>query len=206
VRFWDRLEQLRERGDVLRHPFYQRWSAGELSSNELALYAGQYRHAVVALADASVAAARTAEPELADELAQHAREESEHIALWDAFAAAVGADPDAEPLPQTAACAAAWAGEGRPLSETLTALYVIEAAQPAISEAKRLGLREHYGITDPAATAYFDVHVERDVQHAASGRALLEERLGTSDQEAMLAAAETVLAGNWSLLDGVQQR
>ena len=33
--FWDRLEEVRDRNDVLRHPFYVRWSAGELTLDEL---------------------------------------------------------------------------------------------------------------------------------------------------------------------------
>ena len=48
-----RLDAVRARRDVLAHPFYQRWSEGELSSSELAFYAGQYAHAVDALAAAS---------------------------------------------------------------------------------------------------------------------------------------------------------
>src|SRR6185503_7856888 len=60
--FWSRLEEVRARWNVLEHPFYQRWSAGELSRDELARYAGEYRHAVVALADAAAGAARHAGP------------------------------------------------------------------------------------------------------------------------------------------------
>ena len=47
---WDRIEEARARHDVLQHPFYVRWSAGELTSEELARYSGQYRHAVTAIA------------------------------------------------------------------------------------------------------------------------------------------------------------
>jgi len=47
----ERLDAERERYHTLRHPFYLRWSAGELTREQLAVYAGQYRHAVVALAD-----------------------------------------------------------------------------------------------------------------------------------------------------------
>jgi pyrroloquinoline-quinone synthase len=221
--FWDRLEVVQDRNDVLRHPFYVRWSAGELTMDELALYAGQYRFAVAALADATAGAARAAyvatpgaaatyaakpdaaaAPALAAELAAHAKEESDHIALWEGFARAVGADPDAKPLPKTADCATTWAGDGRPLLESLVALYAIESAQPAIAETKRVGLANHYGVTDPQATAYFDIHVERDVEHAAQGRALIEERLPAEDQESLLARAEAVLAANWRLLDGVE--
>src|SRR5439155_25230008 len=89
--FWDRLDAVADRWNVLRHPFYLRWSAGELTRGELALYAGQYRHAVEALA--------TATRQVADD--GHAAEEEAHIALWDEFAGAVGAEP-ALPLPGTA--------------------------------------------------------------------------------------------------------
>src|SRR2546421_6181577 len=131
---WERLEEARVRCDVLRHPFYVRWAAGQLTADELALYAGQYRHAVVALADAAAGAAQAAGPELAPALWEHAREEAEHVALWDRFADAVGGDRDANPLPETAACAEAWSGAGRPLLDTLVALYAIESAQPAIAQ------------------------------------------------------------------------
>ena len=56
-RIWERIEQSRERWNVLRHPFYRRWSNGELSADELARYSGQYRHAVKAIATMSAAAA-----------------------------------------------------------------------------------------------------------------------------------------------------
>ena len=50
---WSRLADVQSRWNVLGHPFYTRWSRGELTRDELALYAGQYRYAVVALAGAS---------------------------------------------------------------------------------------------------------------------------------------------------------
>src|SRR5947208_3246402 len=82
---------------------------------------------------------------------------------------AVGGDVDAAPYAETRACAHAWARPERALPATLVALYAIESAQPAIAETKRAGLRAHYGIDDAATTAYFDVHVRRDREHAASG-------------------------------------
>src|SRR5438046_3761378 len=70
---WSRLEDARERWNVLRHPFYRRWSAGELSAEELARYSGQYRHAVEAIAGLSEAAAEAAVDR--PELCAHAEEE-----------------------------------------------------------------------------------------------------------------------------------
>lgn len=206
--FWDRLEHVRIGNDVLAHPFYVRWSAGELTREELARYAGEYRHAVIALAQAAASAARAAKPvTLANELGAHAAEEAGHVALWDDFARAAGADLGREPLPETVACARAWAGErNRPLLESLVALYAIESAQPAISATKLRGLRTHYGLGGPTATAYFELHVERDVEHALAGRALIEERLDCSDHDSLLREAELVLNANWKLLDGVQRQ
>ena len=202
--FWDRLEQVRANNDVLKHSFYVRWSAGELTGEELARYAGEYRHAVVALADAaSGAATKASEPVLRAELADHAAEETAHVALWDNFATAVGGSLDSQPLPETARCAATWAGNGeRPLLDSLVAIYAIEAGQPAISQTKLEGLRAHYGVSE---TEYFDVHVERDVEHAAAGRALIAERLEGADEERLLAQADEVLRANWGLLDGVER-
>ena len=57
-----RLDETRGAISVLEHPFYQRWSSGELGAAELGIYAGEYRHAVVALAEASTRAAQKAQP------------------------------------------------------------------------------------------------------------------------------------------------
>jgi pyrroloquinoline-quinone synthase len=203
--FWTRFEQIAGTHDVLRHPFYQRWSAGELSASELAGYAGQYRHAVVALADASAAAAAQAEGTLRPQLRAHAAEEASHIALWDDFTAAVGGDSAAAASPETAHCATVWAGEhDRELLTTLVALYAIESAQPAISQTKRTGLAEHYGI-EGAGAAYFELHERLDVEHAGAARRLIEERLPGAEIEPLLSEAERVLAANWELLDGVER-
>ena len=87
----ERIDAARARWNVLEHPFYKRWSCGELSRGELAHYAGEYRHAVVALADTAAKAGNE----------EHAREEAAHIDLWDEFAAAFGADTTREPSPET---------------------------------------------------------------------------------------------------------
>jgi pyrroloquinoline-quinone synthase len=204
--FFTDLEAVRERWNVLEHPFYTRWSAGELTREELASYSGQYRRAVVALADASQGAARAAAPgELRAELEQHAREEEAHIELWDRFTAAIGGDVAAEPTAETKACEDTWSAE-RPLLPSLVALYAIESGQPAISETKRAGLVEHYGAEERSdLTAYFDLHAVRDLEHAAQERALIEPLLDGADADALLAEAESVLRANWELLDGVER-
>jgi pyrroloquinoline-quinone synthase len=205
VDLWSRLDEVRARWNVLEHPFYERWSAGALTRDDLALYAGQYRHAVVALAQAADAAAHAAGPDERAAVAAHAGEEAAHVALWDAFAGAAGTDGPQPAEPETSECAAAWAGEGRDLLGHLIALYAIESAQPAIARVKADGLREHYGFATGPATAYFDLHAERDREHAAEGRELITAQLDGADQDALVAEAERVLKANWTLLDGVDR-
>jgi len=205
MNLFDRLDAVRDRWNVLEHPFYVRWSEGELTPDELGHYAGEYRHAVVALARAAELAADAAEPAIRAQIAEHAEEESAHIELWDAFARAVEADLEQEPASETAECAAAWTAAGNAL-EGLVVLYAIESAQPAISRTKLEGLVGHYGLDEGPATEYFALHSERDHEHAAQSRALIEERVEEADADRLVAVAEEALRGNWTLLDGVERR
>ena len=190
---FERIDAARERWNVLRHPFYTRWERGDLTRDELAFYAGEYRHAVLALAAAASASGDT----------KHAQEEAEHVALWDAFAGALDASLDREPTPETTTCATAWAREER--GEALAVLYAVESAQPAISETKLRGLVEHYGFAaDGAPAEYFTLHAERDKEHAEGARDALRETR-TEDVDRLAAAAERALRANWLLLDGVQR-
>ena len=91
---------------LLTHPFYRRWEAGTLAEGELAAYAEQYRLIERALPTTlediaeglPEGGARTlVESNLADELGVPAP----HAVLFESFAQAAGAAPDAPPTPAT---------------------------------------------------------------------------------------------------------
>ena len=197
---WERIESSRRRWDVLRHPFYRRWSEGTLTADELARYSGQYRHAVVAIAELSAQLA----DELPDEseLRRHADEERAHVRLWDGFVGAAGGASGDAPTAETRACVSAWTSAGDRV-ELLARLYAIESGQPAISHTKREGLVDRYAFDDGAGTAYFRVHEGRDAEHAAEVRELASRIAADRDADRMVAAAESAFRANWRLLDGV---
>ncbi len=199
-RIWERIERSRERWNVLRHPFYKRWSDGELTADELARYSGQYRHAVEAIAAISAEAA-DALPER-DELRRHAAEELGHVRLWDGFVEAAGGDAGDAPTIETEECVRAWTEPGE-LAEKLVRLYAIESGQPEISRTKRAGLLDRYGFAEGAGTAYFRVHEGRDAEHAAEVRELIGDVGDGADPDELVAAAESAFRANWRLLDGV---
>jgi pyrroloquinoline-quinone synthase len=199
---WERIEESRARHNVLEHPFYVRWSAGELSRDQLARYAGQYRHATEALARLCRQTAETAPERRRDEIAAHAEEEEAHVGLWDDFVEAAGGEIGAEPTPETAECVSDWTAPDGYLAQ-LARLYAIESGQPEISRVKRDGLTRFYGINGGPGGEYFRVHEESDHAHAEESRRLIEEAMTPEDEDALVEAAEAAFVANWRLLDGV---
>jgi len=204
--FWTEVDRRAGGPDALEHPFYERWSAGELTRAEIAAYASEYDHAVVATADAS---RRAAGPD-GGSLDGYAEEEDRHTALWRSFAAATGWGCATawyygeDPLPETVECVRVWGGDaGRGLAEDLVTLYAIESAQARVSRLELDGLLRHYGFAQGPATEYPRLHALGDGR-ASMLRAALAPLLAGRDPAALLEQVESVHSSHWALLDGVE--
>jgi pyrroloquinoline-quinone synthase len=198
------LDAAAKRWNLLEHSFYQRWSAGTLTREELADYAGQYTHVVAGLPRWLEAAAQ-ADPDFGDELRRHSREEERHISLWDRFTAAVSegevvpAEPNLATSDLVRRCdELAASGQG------VAVAWAIEAQTPAVSIAKLEGLRQHYAIDERSGGQYFELHRELDVEHEIELRTVI-----ASQPEVIAAdapeAASAVLEGLWQLLSSVER-
>lgn len=204
--FWTEIDAGRREPGVTSHPFCERWASGELGTGELAAYASEYEHVVVAIAEASARAARLG----GGELAVWASAEEEHVSLWRRFARATGwgghlAWAYAEdPLPETVALASLLRGEARRgLVGHLVTLNAIEAIQAEVSATMLEGLRRNYRF-DEEETEYFHLHARRDGERMARMRARLDALLEGEELERAARGADAVRRSFRGMLDGVQ--
>lgn len=186
---------------LLTHPFYRRWEAGTLSEGELAAYAEQYRHierelpvtlSAIASALPDGRARTLVEANLSDELGTP----EPHVRLFESFAKAAGAKPDAPATPSTAAMLAlvrTAAATDPAAALAMVAAYEIQAADIAASKSD--GLRQHYGMS-AKATRFWDVHRTQEVDHAGWSMEALAELEADPD---LVQAAAIVSADSWWL-------
>jgi pyrroloquinoline-quinone synthase len=215
--FFSALEGRLASYDLLKHPYYQAWSNGELTRDDLREYASEYWHHVSAF-PAYLSALHSHLPDgklrrlvlenLADE--EGLEDGVPHSDMWMDFARGMGAnETDVRSRrigTETLALLAHFreAMYGSPAA-ALAALYAYESRVPAIAKTKAEGLARHYD-TDVATRRYFTVHTTADVHHARVWRNALEAELAAhpEETESALAAGEEAARVLWTTLDGVE--
>jgi pyrroloquinoline-quinone synthase len=189
------LDGVTARWNLLQHTFYQRWTHGTLTRDELCDYVKQYAHVVRAVPGwlDQVRGGDTAQ------VARHAAEERSHIVLWDNFGKALGLSSAA--IGSAAANAATTkllqlGDELAVMGHAATVVWALEAQTPAVAAAKLAGLSAFYGIGPDAGGEYFAVHQHLDVEHSAELRALCSD----GSQNAAAAMSEAL----WDPLTSVE--
>ena len=221
--FLSLLDERIHQYDLLGHPFYKAWSAGELTRDDLREYAEDYYPHVEAfpgyLAQLGV---RLEEGELRRAVLANMTDEKggedsfgeperSHSELWLDFVAGVGGSriPKRRPVGEVRKLIS-WfhrvASEGTP-EEALAAFYAYESQVPRLAQEKDRVLRELYG-ADEKTRGYFTLHATADVYHAQVWRTLLEKRVKANPEtaEKALAAAERAAQALWTVLDGFEAR
>jgi len=189
------LEQAVTRWNLLDHSFYQRWSQGTLTRDELCDYVEQYGQVVRAVPRwlEQVRGGDSAQ------LARHVDEERSHIALWEKFGEALGLTSEAIRTAPANGATTSLLKRGDQLVEqgqAAAVVWALEAQTPAVAGAKLAGLSAFYGISGDAGGRYFAVHQYLDVEHAAELRALC--------QDGSEKAAEEMSQALWDLLTSVE--
>ena len=215
--FWQKAEQEIAKYDLLKHPFYQAWSAGELTKEDLKFYAEQYFHQVSQFPTyLSALHSRLPEGQMRrDVLANAYEEECEGVAhsdLWWRFAEGMGSTGVAidgnSRVPQMSELVNEFRAlaSDAPVAAAFGALFAYESQVPKIAAEKRNGLKQHYG-ADDRVCSYFTLHEKADVLHSNVWRkiisALVEQDSSHAAEalEGMSRAARAL----WSALDGIER-
>ena len=221
--FLSRLDDCIRKYDLLCHPFYKAWSAGELTRQDLREYAEDYYHHVEAfptyLADLGV---RLEESEARRAVLANMTDEkggedafgnpgSSHAELWLDFVEGMGGGrkPKRQPVVEVRQLISHFhrvAGQGRH-EEALAAFYAYESQVPRVAQEKDRGLRELYS-ADDKTRAYFTLHTTADVHHSQIWRKQLEKRIQENPEAAKkaLSAADNAAEVLWNALDGIAAR
>ena len=216
--WWKEIEAVIMEKSLLKHPFYQAWTMGTLTREDLCVYARQY-YQQESRFPRFVSAVHSNCPELKvrQELLKNLNEEESgpenHPELWLRFAQAVGASResvgDAVALPQTVACISAFDALSRSKRwwVGLAALYAYEAQQPDVARTKIEGLKARYGLHSKDALGFFEVHQAADAWHSEVEKQILMRQADRNpgvQAEIWDAVSEACNALN-TLLDGVCQ-
>jgi len=220
--FFEQLEATVAGYDLLCHPFYRAWAAGELTRGDLREYARHYYHHIEAFPCYLAAfALRLDEGELRRAVLANMCDEKgasggsgkdavPHSELWLDFVEGMGARRDVSwhmPVAEVRELVRHFqrvANEGTP-EEALAMFYVYESQVPRVAKEKERGLREMYGADDKTC-GYFALHAIADIYHSHVWRKQLEKRIAANPEtaQAALDAAESAAKMLWQALDGIE--
>jgi pyrroloquinoline-quinone synthase len=186
------LDSILEKWDLLKHPFYQAWSAGTLPVDALKVYAAEYGSFINVLAEGW---------NTLDD-AETAQEEKEHAELWEGFAAALKTKVGSPKIDQTIALVSTANELFRSRAGALGAMYAFEAQQPATAKSKLDGLKMHYSL--PAEVEpYFEVHSAN--WHESKKILAALETLSPEQQALAEEACESMAEALWNALSGIHE-
>jgi pyrroloquinoline-quinone synthase len=195
---------------LLKHPFYQAWSAGTLTRDNLQHYAAQYYHQVKSF-PRFISRVHTgcdqieARKVLLENLVDEEIHGTDHPALWMQFAEGMGAKRhdvlNEMPINETSVMVDKFYELAeRDWRDGLCALYAYECQVPDVSASKIDGLKKFYGVNDEQTLEFFTAHQAYDVEHARQVASLIERYVDPAHAaKATREAADSL----WGFLDGM---
>jgi pyrroloquinoline-quinone synthase len=211
------LDRQLNENHLLKHPFYQAWSAGKLSIEDLRLYACQYYHHVEAFpryisATHSNCSSSQAREVLLDNLndEEGITHGESHPDLWLQFAKGLGlcekTVKNSEPFSETKQLIEDFLALSRSsYAEGLGALYAYERQIPQTAASKIMGLKEFYHIGNKNTLKFFLVHLEADVEHTNATKMLMHE-LPQEEKIKAEQAAKKIAQSVWNMLSGIHAK
>jgi pyrroloquinoline-quinone synthase len=214
--FFEQMDARIAKYDLLCHPFYKAWSAGELTREDLREYGKDYFHQVAEFPEyLREFGARIEDDQLRRAVLVNREDEigadgsRPHTELWLDFVEGMGgvragADAPVKEIGELTRSFHYVAREGAP-EEALAAFYSYESQVPRVSAEKARGLREMYG-ADQKTCEYFTLHTTADVYHSRIWKHQLGKIVEADPQvaEKALNAGENAAKALWKALDGIE--
>lgn len=176
--------------NLLDHPFYQAWSAGELPVEALKCYAREY--------GAFISMMPKGWETLND--AETVEEETEHIDMWADFADGLNTQVSEAQIPQMKKLLETAENLFSEKETALGALYAFEAQQPETAKSKLAGLKEFYQLPEKVEP-YFEMHSHNE--HEAEKLLARISDLPSDSHETVVQACEQMSRALWDALTGI---
>ena len=215
--FFSELDACIAKYDLLCHPFYKAWAAGELSREDLGEYGREYFHHVDAFPSyLTEFAGRTESDSLRRAVLANRDEEMgangsrSHAELWLDFIDGMGGARDGAgetSVPELGQLINSFhqvSREGAP-EEALATFYAYESQVPRVAAEKARGLKQMYG-ADEKTCGYFTLHTTADVYHSRVWKNQLAKLVENDSPAAdrALNAGENAARALWNALDGIE--
>ncbi|HEX9744256.1 MAG TPA: iron-containing redox enzyme family protein [bacterium] len=190
----DQLNETVENWNLLNHPFYQSWNEGKLSVDDIALYASEYGGFISILSEGWSSLGET----------EYAREEDEHVILWQKFAGAV----NTKIKPTSIEKVNELIGTARNLftdkPSSIGAMYAFEIQQPGTASTKLEALRKFYSLDPETSEEYFYEHCHNE--HESDLLLEMTEDLSVDEKVACIDACAEMSEALWDALTGIQEK
>ena len=192
--FWNQVDHEIAKYDLLQHPFYKAWSAGELTSRDLKFYGEQYFHHVSQFPTYLTSLhARLPEGKMRRDVLANAFDEecssTPHSELWLRFVEGMGAagteSAERAPIPEVNDLVRTFRAlaQEAPIAAAFGALFAYESQVPRIAYEKLKGLKQHYA-ADDRTCSYFALHMKADVHHSNVWRRIISTLVEQDDLNA----------------------
>ena len=215
--FIDKIDKIIQEKHLLNHSFYKLWNEGALSNDTIKNYSAQYFHHVsyfpryLSAIHSNCDDIKTRQV-LLENLVDEDKGDENHPELWMRFAEGMGNSRDdvknTNLLEETSDLVNTFnkLSRSKKYHIGLAALYCYESMQPEISETKKDGLVNLYGIENQNTLKFFTVHMHADKWHREVIRNLINDLSSTKEkQDEILKSVEAALDSLNNFLTGMER-
>ncbi|HCG91900.1 MAG TPA: pyrroloquinoline quinone biosynthesis protein PqqC [Dehalococcoidia bacterium] len=211
----NKLQEVIDSKSILNHPFYQAWQKGELTKEDLKLYAEQYyffessfpQRLSTIHSKCDDAEARQA---ILINLWDEEHGENNHSNQWLNFCYGLGLDTEevkqAELMPTTKHLINTYTTicDEQDFRHGLSIMYAWEYQVPKVATEKIVGLRKYFDLNEDSLE-FFKVHSTEKIGHHEAEAESINNSIEETQLKDVLISVNEALDAMWMFLDGIEE-